>query len=1236
MRVFKYYFLSILIIIPSVASAFSTETTHPAITGQGVDFYNNFSEIKITDEQKTWIMKGSVDEDNNIRSLYHFYDPVHNRGVKGYRSAKSWVEYSGNNYSWQKAKEAYIKGDEKAAYIALGHVIHLIQDMFVPDHTRNDAHLPYDESVFEVWAEENKNKETLKNLSVDMLSAGFIPKDFFSLDEYFDFSATYANGNFFSKDTIEDDYYHDPLVLEYKGDFGYGDDILYLDSHILLKRIFDRKGLESKVIFDKADASIVSDYFSRLSKQAIIVQAGVMELFFKEAEELRLENQNKKQEQGKINLFIQKIKDDLNGGFKLLIQSSGTNNLATVFDSFGNTSQEQMISVSIDKKGETSQITGLSDNGSDPGQSQPLEPQNISDQELEDMVGVSKEDLLKELLAFIENTGPEGNTENNPRQFTFSMSGGGARIIQDDPEESNQEAHRITLISPTVFSEYFSTSSIEFSGTSTPYSIISQSHSNSTTTVDENGEWSIVENFSEGTSTVFFSSSHDGNIATTSEYLIKVHFLPQAPTLKNTACNLSFVKDNCVLSTTTFSLSWDSESTSTNLYNVSFQGINSTTTATSSEYVSLAEGKHKVDINVIDDMGFYSATTSLNFEIIPHPVVVNEISWSGEASSTDQWIELFNRTNYVIDVSSWFLYSGSSTLNINLVNQIPSKGYYLIESKDLTDKDELIDSPVKDIVADLWISFGGGLKKTGEELTVSYEKENLGTTTTLVSDHFAYCKDWCGQGGGTKHLSLERWDAALSSDWTNDSGNLNLGSNLEIIRNGKNKNGADINGTPKKKNSISYRPVNGDYYYGDLTLTKENGPYLIFGSVFFDGDGNTLTIEPGTILKFANDSWGKSHITTFDSVLINGTEDSKVLFTSIYDTSVGEDLVIAGLSSTTEVVRVGGLYVFDQPKTSIVKGVVFQNMNESVMFSGNPVNIKDSTFINSEDLYLDENNVTMTKVVFKDMRSMPILAFGSTDKQSTLKVEDIIIEGEKNEDDRFAMLVYDYDLDLDGLEVNNGQSEDGLIIRNGKTNLNNIKIKDTEIALNITGGEHKIYNSNFIGDDVSKVGILASEGEYLLDNITIDGYNKGLIVNSYATMKVSSSSISGNLLSALGVLVDEANVEMEEMRIEGFGKGVLISGGAAKISNSILTENNIGIEAGDYFIDLKLFNNSIFGNFEYGIYNNSSENTIDAKNNWWGDALGPNVGSEDYLGIGDYISGLVDYSDYLILDPFFL
>src|SRR3989344_1803099 len=83
----------VLLLAPIFVSAYEPYTTHKGLTRDIVRFFEYaYPERQFTDEEQLWIEKGAVGEDDNIRAVFHFYDPVHNRGLKGNLSSKEWAQ----------------------------------------------------------------------------------------------------------------------------------------------------------------------------------------------------------------------------------------------------------------------------------------------------------------------------------------------------------------------------------------------------------------------------------------------------------------------------------------------------------------------------------------------------------------------------------------------------------------------------------------------------------------------------------------------------------------------------------------------------------------------------------------------------------------------------------------------------------------------------------------------------------------------------------------------------------------------------------------------------------------------------------------------------------------------------------------------------------------------------------------------------------------------------------------
>jgi hypothetical protein len=126
---------------------------------------------------ENWLVKGALDEDDTLsvalaRYRHHFYDPVNDRGlstsIASGERAPDWAledrqTFFTQNFSYRDARDNFLaaltlsaQSDREAAlagtFESLGHVIHLVQDMASPPHTRNDLHAGFGlgpESLYE-------------------------------------------------------------------------------------------------------------------------------------------------------------------------------------------------------------------------------------------------------------------------------------------------------------------------------------------------------------------------------------------------------------------------------------------------------------------------------------------------------------------------------------------------------------------------------------------------------------------------------------------------------------------------------------------------------------------------------------------------------------------------------------------------------------------------------------------------------------------------------------------------------------------------------------------------------------------------------------------------------------------------------------------------------------------------------------------------------------------------------
>lgn len=265
-------------------------STHAALTAAIIDAYNkSFSADAIADEFRFDMIRGSQEEDNDFRWLQHFYDPLYNRGLTaaGWSrlSSKQWATADGaQDFTWRAGIDAYARGDSHAAFLVLGHILHLLEDASVPEHTRNDLH-PM-ESPYEAFT------KTLMPVVDDKP-----PIVLSDRDGYFDAMARYANNYFYSADTLQGEEYAMPKPDYMKREetylYGYNTDEsgkpYHLVHYVTAKKYPWLMGSRLRPVLDNDNNKILSDYWRLLSAKAVRHGAGLTHTFLIEAEKARKE-----------------------------------------------------------------------------------------------------------------------------------------------------------------------------------------------------------------------------------------------------------------------------------------------------------------------------------------------------------------------------------------------------------------------------------------------------------------------------------------------------------------------------------------------------------------------------------------------------------------------------------------------------------------------------------------------------------------------------------------------------------------------------------------------------------------------------------------------------------------------------------------------------------------------------------------------------------------------------------
>ncbi len=856
----------LLLVIPLWSFAYDGEKTHQVLTQEAIKLFNHYYPVvALSDKDKENIIAGSWHEDDGMRAVYHFYDPVYNRGLEGqFESSKMWAEdtlgqgQSGGqlagalssvftaqaDYSWDRAIYDYLYGDKNRALQNLGHIVHLVEDATVPDHTRNDPHPPYLNSVFDQESpyEAYGMRFSRGNFTItdSLIGQNKMIPSYSALNQYFDSAANYSNTNFFSKDTILDKKYLQPKIVKRVGEklnnkkyylFGQGANDIYL------ARIDERRDLESNSVLSEYylldnDYLVLSDYWRLLSEQAVLNGAGVIKLFFDQVEQ---ERQTHRLAEKNKSWLAKGIETMASGVHSLLadVSQTWTKNTATVVTLAPTTTPMlQTMPPPIMEKPKLEDHTGFSTD--EIGQLY---------QALESLQSTLAIYLLnRNSTTTFSDLGSLTIAQQKVIRAVTSMSIGDEIIVLKQKVESviatttiEQNLPVITITEPAVFPYLIATTSVLIRGSSSNASLIFTSGGAETALPAPDGSWQIeLNNLVNGTSTVtIFVKNEEGltNEGVPIVLVVAPLIPPSVQTLKVaiTECTATFIPGYCFIPfRPTLTLSWPQSSEVTS-YKIIHQYVDedideqiinsdgsisyahparediiaSTTELTGVIAVPNQYSFRPGDYQVIayDQEGRTVASCSLPWlEFRPNsPLMINEIGWLGTATDTpaDEWVELYNDSQSIIALDNIRLIDGGGRKLLDLSGAVLAKSYYLIERSD--------DQVISDVSADLINDFSTptGVKvfpradfSLGLVISNSEAEEKIIDQVPLHFDPLtAY--EW-NSDYYPPVLSVERkWPEQTS----NDVNNWMLAGSHRV--NGHNRIGEELVATPREKNGAS-------------------------------------------------------------------------------------------------------------------------------------------------------------------------------------------------------------------------------------------------------------------------------------------------------------------------------------------------------------------------------------------------------------------------------------------------
>ena len=182
---------------------------------------------------------------------------------------------------------------------------------------------------------------------------------------------------------------------------------------------------------------------------------------------------------------------------------------------------------------------------------------------------------------------------------------------------------------------------------------------------------------------------------------------------------------------------------------------------------------------------------------------------------------------------------------------------------------------------------------------------------------------------------------------------------------------------------------------------------------------------------------------------------------------------------------------------------------------------------------------------------------------------------------------------------------------------------------NVTLNDSFIRSSSRSGIEINN-----SIGNHTITNTVVEDNNgDGLaLINADGAIDISGNVLEQN--AANGLKIQESSPAVLDNEITDNGvAGVFVTGSAAtpELFGNLIANNDIGVDAtsdANPLIGGSLASgNDILGNTNFGVRNQSTETTVDARYNWWGDETGPQHPSLNPDGIGDEVS------DNVLFDP---
>jgi sugar lactone lactonase YvrE len=349
----------------------------------------------------------------------------------------------------------------------------------------------------------------------------------------------------------------------------------------------------------------------------------------------------------------------------------------------------------------------------------------------------------------------------------------------------------------------------------------------------------------------------------------------------------------------------------------------------------------------------------------------------------------------------------------------------------------------------------------------------------------------------------------------------------------------------------------------NVTWEASKSPYNITNNITVSS-GVTLTIEPGVTVKYT----GNYRILVRGNIISNGSAAQPILFNG--NTTLGTEKMIffKGANLTNSSFKYCN---FTGPQRAIqLAEETYQNQDSPK--NSNRLVVENCNFLNTE--VITAGYYTGAEVLFNNSNFKNVaFSFGSSGGDG---YERMLFQNSLVENSVFKTQSWSW---FSGFSIEKSTVSNTTIEMSGYLR-ESISIQDS-----------KFYNSPFKLLNINQNSILIQKS--LLVNSLIESRNTNL------TIANSVFSFDGNS-TPIGINTDK--ITMTNSILSGKGKGIGLSieaSGQTTISNSLITDNAVGIKIQGTSGNFDIQNNNFLRNKTYAV-ENLNKRTVEAFNNFWG------------------------------------